>query len=189
MPKQRITKEMVVNAAFEIARTEGMEKVMVKTIAGKLGCSVQPIYSYCQNMDSLRKDVACRAGTYMQEYLKSHIDLDNLFQSTGRAYIQMAKEEPHIFKIYISRERENITSLDDLYQTETNPKMAKIIAGHLHISEEEAKQLHLHMLIYTIGIGTILSVTSSGISEKEIFYQQEQAYQAFFKFIQGGKQP
>ena len=67
--------------------------------------------------------------------------------------------------------------------------MAKIIAGHLHISEEEAKQLHLHMLIYTIGIGTILSVTSSGISEKEIFHQQEQAYQAFFKFIQGGKQP
>ena len=33
MPKQRITKEMVVNAAFEIARNDGMEQVMVKTIA------------------------------------------------------------------------------------------------------------------------------------------------------------
>ena len=32
MPKQRITKEMVVNAAFEIARNDGMEQVMVKTI-------------------------------------------------------------------------------------------------------------------------------------------------------------
>ena len=33
MPKQRITKEMVVDAAFELARSGGMEQVMVKTIA------------------------------------------------------------------------------------------------------------------------------------------------------------
>ena len=33
MPKQRITKDMVVEAAFEIARQGGMEKVMVKSIA------------------------------------------------------------------------------------------------------------------------------------------------------------
>ena len=46
MPKQRITKEMVVDAAFEIARNSGMEQVMVKNIENKIGCSVQPIYSY-----------------------------------------------------------------------------------------------------------------------------------------------
>lgn len=32
MPKQRITKEMVVEAAFEIARKEGAEKVIVKIL-------------------------------------------------------------------------------------------------------------------------------------------------------------
>lgn len=32
MPKQRITKEMVVEAAFEIARNDGMEQVLVKTL-------------------------------------------------------------------------------------------------------------------------------------------------------------
>ena len=42
MPKQKITKEMVVNAAFELARSGGMEQVLVKSIAEKLGCSVQP---------------------------------------------------------------------------------------------------------------------------------------------------
>lgn len=40
MPTQRITKEMVVAAAFEIARTSGMEQVMVKNIADRLDCSV-----------------------------------------------------------------------------------------------------------------------------------------------------
>ena len=59
MPKQRITKEMVVNAAFEIAENGGMEQVTVKSIADKIGCSVQPSYSYCKNMDGLRQDVIC----------------------------------------------------------------------------------------------------------------------------------
>ena len=41
MPKQRITKEMIVDAAFAIARSDGMERVMVQTIANRIGCSVQ----------------------------------------------------------------------------------------------------------------------------------------------------
>ena len=51
MPKQRITKEMVVEAAFEIARNDGMEQVLVKNIAEKSGCSVQPgRWSLCGNL-------------------------------------------------------------------------------------------------------------------------------------------
>ena len=37
------------------------------------------------------------------------------------------------------------------------------------------------MLIYTIGIGTIFSVTTPGISTDEIDTQQEVAYEAFLK--------
>lgn len=181
MPKQRITREMVIDTAFEIARNEGMHKVMVKSIAEKLNCSVQPIYSYCNNMDSLRNDVAQRAGSFILSYIAGHIDKDDLFRSTGRAYVQIAKEEPHIFKIFISQQRENISSLDDLYNSETDPQITDYIAKSLHISTQAAKQLHLNMLIYTIGIGTILSVTSPGISEDEIFSQQEIAYRAFLK--------
>ena len=40
MPKQKITKEMVVDTAFDIARKDGMDRVLIKKIAGKLGCSV-----------------------------------------------------------------------------------------------------------------------------------------------------
>ena len=61
MPKQRITKEMVVDTAFELARREGVEKVTVKALAESLGCSVQPIYSYCQSMDGLRAELPCAA--------------------------------------------------------------------------------------------------------------------------------
>lgn len=183
MPKQRITKEMVVDAAFEIARKDGMDKATVKTIAERLGCSVQPIYSYCQNMNGLRNDVAGKARAFIQEYVGKSVDKNDLFRSTGHAYIQIAKEEPHIFRMYLSQERKNISSLDDLYCAETDPAVAKVIADELNISVSAAKRLHLNMLIYTIGIGTIFSVTASSISENEIFAQQDQAYQAFLKSV------
>lgn len=179
MPKQRITKDMVVDAAFRIARKQGMENVLVKNIANELGCSVQPIYSYCKNMSDLRQEVGHKARDFIQEFMLSRIDKDDLFPSTGRAYIQLAKEEPHILKIFILQERKNIRSLKDIYETEANPQVAHVIARDLNISVESAKQLHLNMLIYTIGLGTIFSVCTPGIPIEEIFSQQEQAQQAF----------
>ncbi|MDE6606275.1 MAG: TetR/AcrR family transcriptional regulator, partial [Lachnospiraceae bacterium] len=169
MPTQRITREMVVSAAFEIARTSGMEQVMVKNIADRLGCSVQPIYSYCKNMDSLRQDVVTEVNRFLQEYLESHIDRNDLFRSTGKAYIRLAEEEPHLFRIFILHKRSGISSLNDLYRTQTNPHVAEYIAKDLNIGISQAKQLHLNMLIYTIGIGTIFSVTTPGISTNEIY--------------------
>lgn len=179
MPKQRITKEMVVNAAFEIARSDGMEQVMVKNIAEKIGCSVQPIYSYCKNMEGLRQDVTLKVCSFIGEYVQTHIDKDDIFETTGRAYIQLAKEEPHLFKIFILHKRNSIASLEDLYQSETNPHTAEFISKKLGISIGQAKKLHLNMLIYTIGLGTIFSVVTPGISTDEIYEQQEIAYKAF----------
>lgn len=184
MPKQRITKEMVVHAAFEIARAEGMEQVMAKTIAAKIGCSVQPIYSYCKNMDSLRQEVAAQAGSFIREYAATHIDRNDLFRSTGRAYIRLAEEEPHLFKIFILHQRHGIFSLQDLYEAEAGAHTAAFIADSLQISIAQAKQLHLNMLVYTIGLGTIFSVSTPGIPIEEIYRQQEQAYDAFLGSVQ-----
>lgn len=179
MPKQRITKEMVVAAAFEIARTSGMEQVLVRNIADKIGCSVQPIYSYCQNMEGLRQDVIEKTNQFIQAFIMASIDKNDLFRTTGKAYIQLAKEEPHLFKLFILHQRNGISSMNDLYQAETNPHVADYIADSLNISVSQARQLHLNMLIYTIGIGTIFSVCTPGISIDEIYTQQEFAYKAF----------
>ncbi|MFB5520185.1 TetR/AcrR family transcriptional regulator [Enterococcus casseliflavus] len=189
MPKQRITKEMVVDAAFEIARKGGMEHMIVKNIAEKLGCSVQPIYSYCTNMEGLRTEVEQKARQFLQAYLEAHSDPQDLFRSTGHAYLQLAKEEPHILSIFVLQKRANVSSLEDLYQLETNPQVAQRIAADLTISIETAKQLHMHMLIYTIGIGTIFSVTTPGIPLDEIYAQQEKAYETFLEQAIAGTKP
>lgn len=65
MPKQRITKQMILDVAFNLAREKGYEQVVVKNIADEIGCSVQPIYSYFENMESLKEAVI---GAAMQFY-------------------------------------------------------------------------------------------------------------------------
>lgn len=183
MPKQRITKEMVVDAAFRLARSGGMEGITAKAIAKEIGCSVQPIYSYCSNMEGLRREVEERTKCFIKAYIASHFDKNDPFRSTGQAYIRLTEEEPNLFKIFILHRRDGISSLDDLYRAEAGELIPAFLAGKLGIGEAQAKQLHLDMLIYTIGIGTIFSVTTPGISSDEIFSQQERAYRIFLENI------
>lgn len=179
MPKQKITKEMVVDAAFSLVRAHGLDQITVKDIAQALGCSVQPIYSYCESMDGLRQSVIGRATTFIQEYLAAHIDPKDFFRSTGYAYVTLAKEEPHLFQLFILHQRSGIASLSDLYEKEAGPQVAAFIAKSLDIRLPAAQALHLNMLIYTVGIGTILATTDPGIPLDEITSQLERAHGAF----------
>ena len=56
MPKQKITQEMILDAAFTLLRTQGHEAVNARSIATQAGCSVQPIYSCYANMSELMQD-------------------------------------------------------------------------------------------------------------------------------------
>lgn len=183
MPKQKITREMVVDAAFQLAREGGMERVLVKEIAARLGCSVQPIYSCFRNMEELRRAVERRTADYMADWLSARLDPASLFQSTGRAYVRFAREEPELFKLFALRRREGVSSLEELRRKEASPEVAEAIAAQLGLSGGQAGQLHLDMLIYTVGLGTIFSVTTPGIPAEDVFARQERAYQAFLKQI------
>ena len=184
MPKQRVTREMVVEAAFSLAREGGMENVMVKTLAERLDCSTQPIYSYARNMDDLRRAVEEMTLDFVRSYVRKRMDPDDLFHSVGRAHLMLAKEEPNLFKIFILQTRYNVDKLDDLVGD--NAGVELYIARQLDISSEMARQLHLNMLIYTVGLGTVFAGTQPGISSDEILERAEMAYQAFLDMARKG---
>ena len=183
MPKQKITKEMVVDAAFQLAREGGMERVLVKEIADRLGCSVQPIYSCCRNMDGLRRDVYARVRRFVGERLSQDRYGPESFQAAGRACLQLAKEEPQLFKLFILCPREGVSGLDDLCREASDPRLDEAIAGELGLDGERARRLHRNMIVYTVGLGTIFSTAVPGIPAEDIFPWQEGAYQAFLAQI------
>ena len=179
MPKQKITRDMVLEAAFSIAREQGPEQVLVKAIAQRLGCSVQPIYSYCENMESLRGDLSQMAGAFLRRYLAEHVDRDNLFRSTGDAYLRFAREEPNLFRLYFFRRRPPAASLPELCAQESNPRMAVFLQSALGLDEAGARALHLHMTIYTMGLAFLLSASGGGLPLEELQRQMGAAYAAF----------
>ena len=66
MPTQiKISKEMILDAAFSIVREYGIEKLSNRELANKLKCSIRPIYYQFKNVEEFLK----------QDKVKLQIDL------------------------------------------------------------------------------------------------------------------
>lgn len=181
MPKQRVTREQVVEAAFQLARERGMEGVLVKELAQRLGCSVQPIYTYCGSMEELREAVEERTAAFVRDYAARRRDPADPFRSTGLAYLQLAREEPHLYRIFFSRQQGG--SWEELYRREADPNRAGELAGSLGLTLEGARKLHLHMLIYNAGVGQVLSASRGAMEIETAARQLESAYEAFLEQV------
>lgn len=66
-PKVKVTKEMVLNAAFEITRADGIEAVNAKNVAAYLKCSTQPVMYNFATIEELKLAVFDKAFEYMKK--------------------------------------------------------------------------------------------------------------------------
>ena len=185
MPKQKITKEMIIETAFEIVRKEGLENLLVKNIAAKLNCSVQPIYSYCANMEGVKQELVARTAKFIREYVAARINKKDYFRSTGRSYLKFAKDEPNLFQLYFLRQQPDVYTLDDLDRKESSQQVGIFIAESLGISIEQAKALHLHMIIYVMGISAMAASTNIDVEGEDIQNQLDMAYNTFLAQLKG----
>ena len=72
--KESITQEMLLCAAFSIARKEGMENVTARKLANEAGCSTQPIFRIYRNMEELQEAVFQRSADYFSDFYGSFPD-------------------------------------------------------------------------------------------------------------------
>ena len=56
-PKERVSKVMVLDAAYDMTRECGFENVTARKLAERLGSSTQPIFRAYENMDMLKEDL------------------------------------------------------------------------------------------------------------------------------------
>ena len=97
--KAKVSKEMIVDAAFEIARKEGMENINARTVSEKLNCSTQPVMYHFATIEELKKAVYAKADCYHSEYLMKIKDPQKgTMLGIGLNYIRFAIEEPHLFR-------------------------------------------------------------------------------------------
>lgn len=96
-PKARITKQMVIDAAFQLVREAGAEALNARTAAKKLNCSTQPIMYHFPTMEALRQAVYAKADAFHTEFLMSFSG-GNPMMELGRNYIRFGAEEKHLFR-------------------------------------------------------------------------------------------
>jgi AcrR family transcriptional regulator len=156
-PKIKITKENILSAALAIVRESGAEALNARTLAGRLECSTQPIFSNYPNMENLKNDVLSSANDLYLKYLSDEIAENKYpqYKASGMAYIRFAREEKELFKLLFMRDRtmekeENRAEMEQIYS---------IIQKNYGFSYEKSQLFHLGMWVYVHGIATMIATS------------------------------
>ena len=75
LPKTlKITKEMILDTAFDIAKEEGMNQVSNREIAKRLNSSIRPIYYQFSNTEELKKELYQKIERYFYQVIMADLN-------------------------------------------------------------------------------------------------------------------
>lgn len=181
MPKQRITKQMILDVAFNLAREKGYEQVVVKNIADEIGCSVQPIYSYFENMESLKETVIGAAMQFYNSFIYTRVQKDSILESMAKANVAFAKYETNLFKLLFLQKLNGLNSFNDIYEWMGDKQATAQLSKKLELPEDKVKKIYIMLIIFTHGVATMIATGGATIADVESAEILEKAYKAFIK--------
>ena len=163
----KITKEMILDIAFSIARREGLNSISNRRIAKELNSSIRPIYYQFKNTEELKLELEKKIDTYFYDYLLNN-KLGNmpLYKQIGINYIRFSRDEKKLFKILFMSDNKLLPSgfiLDTDYM-----KIKDIIRISTNLSDKDIKSFHLKMWLFTHGIATLSANDTVLFTDKQI---------------------
>lgn len=173
--KTKVTKEMIIDAAFEIVRKLGTDNVNVRAVAEKLGCSTQPIMYHFATIDDLKKAVYEKADKYHSQYLMQVNDNDS-FPSIGYNYIKFAMEEPYLFRFLFQSNYFNGETIVGMIDSEELLPVLLTMQNKIGGSIEEVKEVFLTIFLFVHGYASLIANNALVYDEKQIKRQLENAY-------------
>lgn len=181
-PKVKTTKEMVINAAFEITREDGIEAVNAKSVANYLKCSTQPVMYNFATIEELKLAVFDKAFAYMKEQVvfpkgkRSEYPM----REVGLDYISFARGEPNLFQLLFESPYAVRCPVDDLGVDLDFQPVIEAFAEFLNTSVEEAREEWLIRYFMVHGI-------ACRIVNQKVDYSDEQLLKFMGRFDAGKK--
>lgn len=178
--KTKITKEMILDTAFTIVREQGFTSLTNKEISQRLNCSIQPIYYQFKNTEDLKKELMGKIEKYFYHFIMNHNDSNiPVYKQIGMNYIKFAKQESKLFQILFITEsslpiNEFITQYDEDFK-----ELAKYINLSTNLSDEDLKEFHVKMWIFTHGLATLVANNTCNLTEVQISQLLTHGFQAF----------
>lgn len=164
----KITKEIILEKALEIIRTQGIEKVSNREIAKKLNSSIRPIYYQFKNSEELYNELLMKMETYFYSFLlENSVEDIPKYKQIGINYIKFAKEEPNIFKALFMK-KNNLVVENFIGQIKEFKEIEKFVKVSTNLKNEEIKSFHVKMWIFTHGLATLIASNTINFNDQQI---------------------
>ncbi len=165
-PKNKFTREEIVEAAFEIAKEEGFSKITARSVASRLNSSVAPIYVNFNTIEELTRAVVQRVFILSEE-LTTKQKGQNLFENIGRASLEFARDYPVLFRDLVLKPNPYMSSYEN-----TERVMVEALKENEEMKDwtmEERRRLFLKMRIFQLGLSAMVANghVPSWLDEKE----------------------
>lgn len=173
MPKAKVTRDMVIEAAFAVARTAGAEQVNARTVSQELGCSTQPVMYHFATIEALKRAVYAKADRYHSDYLMKTEDVP---LGIGLNYIRFAIEEPHLFRFLFQSGFAVEGSLPEMLDSAELTPILAAMQGALGMSAAQTKHIFLTVALFTHGYASIIANNGLEYNEASAAKHLEQVW-------------
>lgn len=175
-PKAKITKDMVVDAAFDIARTEGVEQITARTVSQKLGCSTQPVMYHFAKIEDMKRATYKKADEFHAAYLMNADEQSDFMLGIGLNYIRFAIEEPYLFRFLFQSGYAVGNNLSEMIDSEELKPVLHAMQEASGMNEKQMKEVFLTIALFAHGYASIIANNSMEHDEKEVSVHLERAY-------------
>ncbi|MBO4902027.1 MAG: TetR/AcrR family transcriptional regulator [Lachnospiraceae bacterium] len=178
-PRERVSKEQVLNTAFRMTRENGFEEVTARKLAEQLNSSTQPIFRAYANMDMLKKDLFFKSAEYFSDYMLSKkTGSQPVYLSMGMAYIDLAQRERHLFKLIASIDDYGTEDIREFLQGE-NSELPEKLPDTGEMDGKGKRELFRMIWMFTHGVATLVTAKRVNMTDKEIKKLLMKAYEGF----------
>ena len=149
-PKSKITRQMILEAAYAIAREQGFEQINARSISQRLGCSTQPVLYHFATMEEIRKEVYQMADAAHAAVLMQFPEEVNPMIALGLNYIRFAYEEKHLFRMLFQSNSFSGQNLAQMLDAPEILPMLEIFQREAELSMEQVKFVFksMNMLVH-----------------------------------------
>ena len=154
----KVTKEMIIDAAFEIAKEMRAENITARTVSQKLGCSTQPVLYHFKTIEDVRIAAHKKASEFHINYVTN---LSGKYErpmlEVGMRHIRFAVEEKNLFCFLFHSNYYTGVSLSDWLTGEIFDSLFPILLRQAKVDEQQAYIIFSQIFLVTHGIASLLA--------------------------------
>lgn len=167
-PKQKKTKEEVLEAALKLVKEEGQDALTARRLAKELDVTAPVIFRHFSSMEELNKAVIEAVREEYNKYVQLGLSMNLPFKGYAMEMIRFATECPTYFELLFIKKRES-ASLSEYIGAEGNEeKVIKAAMDTFEIDAQKAEKLYHTLWIYVQGISSLIVCGACSFSKEEI---------------------